>query len=321
MYKRGFHLVPHVLNWPPNYLRPLGELAVTPTKAICAATVAFLLLNTSAFPATSGLKAVPNNFVPGRFDIVGEPSGYDPKSPHVFIHQPKVGKLHPVLLYIHGGRGLTIGSLAVTRYFQTLGFATVAFDAFKMNNISGLKSKEFDTKLSLTAKQTILTAIAEQAFDWILNQSWADTARIYIYGHSNGARVALAMAARVQKNNVPMIFAEAPAHCCIPLPGILNVPVKLIFGDKDNYAGKSEGDFLYERWSITNRTSTKQWAQAQLVTGKLEIIFYHGGHGLFLGEGVRSVRVSGTRWYLGGDVGRLKLDIKTWVTEPLSHSH
>jgi dienelactone hydrolase len=144
-------------------------------------------------PASSEVKVVPRQF---GLDIVGEPTGFDPKSAQVFIHRPKGSKPVPVLLFIHRGGGLTPGSQKVPAYFQSLGLATVAFDAFKLNKIAGFSPEELSTKLSLSAKQRMLTPVAEQALEWILKQEWADPKRIYIYGHSNGARVALVMAER-----------------------------------------------------------------------------------------------------------------------------
>jgi dienelactone hydrolase len=263
---------------------------------------------------TSGYCEV--KLVPGRvapLDIVGEPAGFDSKSAQVFIHKPKSQKASPVLLYIHGGGGFTPGEQKVPELFRSFGFATVAFDAFRLNKIGGLSSQELSTKLSLTGKQQMLTPVAGQALDWILKQDWADQDRIYIYGHSNGARVALAMAGQVKPNNVRMIFADAPAHCCVTLPGALNVPVKLLFGDKDNYGGTGPNDLLYERRNPMTGDSIKQWSQKQLASGKLEIKFYDGGHGQFLGKGIPAVRVRDTQWRLGGDAERWKADITAWI--------
>lgn len=263
-------------------------------------------------PALADVKVVPGQF---GLDIVGDVAGFDPKSPQVFIFKPNSPKPSPVLLYIHGGAGLTPGERKVPELFQTMGFATVAFDAFKLNKISGLSPQELSTKLSLPAKQQMLTPVAQQAFDWILKQPWADAGRVVIYGHSNGARVALAMADKVDAKNVPLIFAEGPAHCCVALPGTLNVPVKLILGDKDTYGGTHENDLLFARRSPLTTMPTKEWAETQKASGRLEIKFYDGGHGIFLGKGIPSVQARGTQWRLGGDADRWKADVKAWVAK------
>jgi dienelactone hydrolase len=273
-----------------------------------------LALHISVASASSAVAQV--KIVPGQFglDITGEPAGFDPKNPDVFVDRPKTQKPAPVLLYIHGGGGLTPGERKVPEFFRSMGFATVAFDAFKINKISGYSALDLSTKLSLPGKQRMLTPVSEQALVWILMQPWADTERIYIYGHSNGARVALVMAGKVDPKNVRLIFAEGPAHCCVAYPDSLTVPVKLMFGDKDTYGGTRRDDLLYTRRNPTTADSTKQWAEKQQSGGKLEIKFYDGGHGQFLGKGLPPVKARGTEWRVGGDAERWRADVKAWVT-------
>jgi dienelactone hydrolase len=262
--------------------------------------------------ALSDVKVVPGQF---GLDIAGEPVGFDPKNPQVFIDRAKGTKPAPVLLYIHGGGGFTPGERKVPEFFRSLGFSTVAFDAFKLNKISGLSSYDLSTKLSLPGKQRMLVPVSEQALEWILKQPWTDTGRIYIYGHSNGARVSLVMAGKVDPENVRLIFAEGPAHCCVAYPESVAVPVKLMFGDKDTYGGTRADDLLYTRRNPTTGDSTKQWAEKQLASGKLEIKLYDGGHGQFLGKGLPPVKARGTEWRVGGDAERWKADIKAWIAK------
>ncbi len=253
------------------------------------------------------------NLVPGKvaaFDITGEPSGFDPKSKYTFVDRPKREGVVPVLLYIHGGGGYIEHDKKAVAFFKGMGFATVAFDAFKLNKIP-LSSNDLSQKLSLNAKQRMLLPVSTEALAWILEQEWADKSAIYIYGQSNGARIALVLAGRVDQNNVRLVMAEAPAQCCIPLPAALRVPTKLFYGNADNWGATEENDLLYTQKS-GSLASVKEWAETQN-DGNLEVKFYDGGHGLFYGKGVPSVRIGGVVRPKGGDVEKLKRDIKEWV--------
>jgi dienelactone hydrolase len=271
-------------------------------KLILASLVCIGLFPT---PALSQIKFVPSRF---GLDIEGSPAGFNSKSPHVFVSRPRGKERSPVLLYIHGGAGFGPVDKAVTEFFRSLGFGTVAFDAFKLNQIALMS-----TRVTLSAKQKMLVPVSEQTLAWVATQDWATPGSIYIYGHSNGATVALWLAGRVDPTQVRAIFAEGPAQCCLSLPEQLNVPVKLLFGDQDNWGGDRNQDLLFKRINPLTGTSTKNWADRKASDSKFEVKIYKGGHGLFGGMGQSSIKARGAQWRRGGDDKAVKADIKQWI--------
>jgi len=143
-----------------------------------------------------------------------------------------------------------------------------------------------------------------------VTQPGLDTRRIHIYGLSNGADVAANLAAVVDPAHVVTVFAEGTAGAGLGLPDRLAVPLRMIFGRLDNFAGQHAQDWRWQRrvpcrlnraWpdappgnaSMCNAGTTPaehtqspgDWAEEQRQRGAdVDLWFYEGGaHGIFLG--------------------------------------
>ena len=97
----------------------------------------------------------------------------------------QIEKKPPVMIYAHGGGGFFGSSGARVRIFKQEGFATVAFDAFKLH---GLDGEYVNIRYSNSGKQDMIIPIMKVAYDYVLRRSDWDTERIFLYGVLNGGR-------------------------------------------------------------------------------------------------------------------------------------
>jgi len=182
---------------------------------------------------------------PQTFSVLGKLSGFDPCHKTVEFSIPRSSQKPPLMIYIHGGGGKSDGK-DIVREFNNKGMATLLFDAYEMNEMyQGWRF--FSVQVTLEARQRMIFKTVLEAYKWALTRSDIDTTRIYFYGLSNGAVVAANLAAVVNPENVPMIFAEGMPGSGLGLPDKTRVPLTLIYGELDNYGGETETSWIWQR--------------------------------------------------------------------------
>jgi len=243
----------------------------------------------------------------GMHSVNGRLAGFDPANTSVIFALPP-GPPGPLVLLIHGAGGMGDNANVIAA-IRAAGIGVLAFDAYRMNSLER-PSTFWVRNVTYEARQRMIFTTARAAYLWVINQPGIDARRIHLYGVSNGADVALNMAAIVEPAHVRTVFAEAPAGAGLGLPDRLAVPVRVIFGLLDNYAGQHVEDWRWKRtvpcrlnilWPDTppgnaatcnrergssGRTqSPGDWAEEQRTRGAdIETWFYEGGaHGMFLG--------------------------------------
>jgi dienelactone hydrolase len=182
---------------------------------------------------------------PQMHSVVGTLSGFDPCHSSVEFDIPRANTKPPLLIYIHGGGGKSDGK-DITRAFRSNGVATLLFDAYEMNGFNQ-GWRFFSVKVTSEARQRMLFKSVYDAYKWALTRTDIDTNKIYFYGLSNGASVAANMSAVVDPTNVPAIFAEGMSGTGIGLPDSPKIPIKLIYGELDNFAGDTETSWIWDR--------------------------------------------------------------------------
>lgn len=257
----------------------------------------------------------------GWFTVAGPVASFDPTSPHVEIWAPGSSQNPPVMVFAHGGAGYRDDDHARVEMFRRFGFATVSFDAYEMN---GLTDWEFvSRKVTNSAKQKMIWGIYEGAVSYAVARSDWDGQNTFLYGTSNGGRVALYAGSLLKLDGIQGIVAEAPAATGLPL-GDYAIPTIVIFGKLDTWAGKSETDFVWTRTYPNSPTSIADWVEAmQRRSRPVRFIFYeNAGHLLFDGPlekvTVKRGKAIAFSAYRGADAGVLEQyehDVMTFVSD------
>jgi dienelactone hydrolase len=209
------------------------------------------------------------------------------------------GEGRKLMIYAHGGAGLTRADEDRVAIFRKLPFDVVYFDAFRMNE---LDSRWANRSLSDTAKQDLIGKILTGAIEHFQKLGYTS---IVLYGQSNGARVVInAPAQLANQSSIKLILAEAPSNYGHPLPEKLGVPTKLFVGLKDNWAGRSEDDLMWLRTNPISGRSLKDWIGAQQSqSSPVTVELYQGaGHSFHFGPLTpikRKLRGFDTVGYLG----------------------
>lgn len=209
------------------------------------------------------------------------------------------GEGRRLMIYAHGGAGLTRADEDRVAIFRKLPFDVVYFDAYRMND---LDSRWANRNLSDTAKQDLIGKILTGAIEHFQKLGYTS---IVLYGQSNGARVVInAPAELANQSSIKLILAEAPSNYGHPLPEKLNVPTKVFVGLKDNWAGRSEDDLMWLRLNPVSGMSLKDWIGVQQSqSGPVSVELYQGaGHSFHYGPLTpitRKLRGFDTVGYLG----------------------
>lgn len=219
-----------------------------------------ILFTTTAFgleckPETHGSAEIK----PWRHEIVtvtGKLSGFDPCNKSVEYNVPKSTIKPPLMIYVHGGGGKGDGR-NIIKEFYARGMATLIFDAYVMNGFEQ-GYMFWGVKATNEARQRMIYKVALEAYHWALTQPDIDTNRIYIYGLSNGAAVAINLAAVVDPKHVKAVFAEGTPGQGIGLPDKVQVPIKAIYGELDNYGSTSERNWQWNRTEACNFNKTDE---------------------------------------------------------------
>ncbi len=162
------------------------------------------------------------------------------------------------------------------------GFATISFDSYEMN---GLDWNFVTRRVTNNGKQNLIWGVFEGALKYALkeNKKW-DVNNIFLYGASNGGRTVLYAGSEFPFKNIRGIISEAPAATGYAL-GDLNIPAIILFGAMDNWAGKSETDYVWTRTYPNSPISVEDWLKSQQEKSHpIKFIFYeNAGHLLFEG--------------------------------------
>lgn len=236
--------------------------------------ITLLLCNKFAFSAPEFSKG------PGLLFLVGSSAGFTDSNK--FVNFEKIREENnKLMIYAHGGSGLTEADRLRVTLFKKLGFDTVSFDAFAMNDLDGTW---VNRNLTDRAKQDLIMNVMSGAIDTMLNKS--NYSDVVLYGQSNGAKVVI-NAIKNQENykRIKLILSEAPPPSGYPLPPNLQIPTFLFYGEKDNWAGANEKDLMWTRRTPNQQFSIIEWAERLNVEGQpVKMIFYpNSGHSFHSG--------------------------------------
>lgn len=182
----------------------------------------------------------------GFFTITGQLGGFDPCEPNVKFRIPEGAKKPPLIISVHGGGGIQ-DVLKSSDVFYREGFASLAFDAYSMQGISGKDSKFWAFSVSNEARQRLIYSSALAAYRWAIQRDDIDVNRLYFFGISNGATVVANLASVVSPVHVKGIIAEGITPIGIGLPDTVAVPILLAFGRLDNFGNPDPNG---KRWEL-----------------------------------------------------------------------
>jgi dienelactone hydrolase len=210
-----------------------------------------------------------------------------------------------LMIYGHGGGGLRNSDKKRIQIFKNLGFDTISFDAFKANNIQD--HRWANRNLSNFAKQDLVMQIMDGAIDYA-SKPESSYQNIILFGQSNGARASIVSAKKFERNKrVRVVLSEGTAGVGHDLPEDIKIPVVIFYGEKDNWGGEGEEDYIWTT-GLGGGATVEEWFKDQKDKGaNVQMIFYpNAGHSLHGGKGLtaitRTMR-SGrtTTGYLGAD--------------------
>lgn len=193
---------------------------------------------TSPENGTAELSEVRN----GLYTVVGKLADFDPCHASVSYQVPKSAGKPPLMIALHGGGGID-DLKNTTPAFAKLGMAVLSFDAFAMNfptNYRQVIDLNVAQRTSLESRQRMIFSAALGAYQWAKQQKDIDTNNIYIYGISNGAAVALNLAAVVDPKHVKAVFAEGAPPVGLGFPKDVRVPTYVVYGTEDNFGGTAK---------------------------------------------------------------------------------
>ena len=202
---------------------------------------------------------------------------FDPDSPSVEIWIPSERRSAPVVVYAHGGAGFREDDRRRVSMLRRHGFATISFDSYEMN---GLEDWRFVTsRVTNSGKQNMIWNVFKGAVAYAADNDGWENRNIFLYGASNGARVVLHGATEFPDASIRGVIAEAPTANGYPI-GDIAVPTIIPFGKKDNWAGRSETDYIWTRTYPSSPISLEQLiATLQAKGSPVRFLFYdNAGH-------------------------------------------
>ena len=166
--------------------------------------------------------------------------------------------------------------------FRRIGFATISFDSYEMN---GSDDWNFVTgKITNGGKQNMIWGVFKGAVEYAAKNNDWDNRNIFLHGGSNGGRVVTYSGSELANEHIRGIISEAPAATGFTL-GDYNIPTTIPFGSMDNWAGRSETDYVWTRTYPSSPVSIEDWVKSLQDKGRpIRFIFYeNAGHLLFEG--------------------------------------
>ena len=213
---------------------------------------------------------------------IDDKSIFSPTHHEVEIFDPGKGKKPPILIYAHGGSGYLGSDSERVSMFRQRGFATISFDAYKMN---GLNPREVNQYYSLEDKQSPTLNVAKGAYEYALTRKDWDTRNIFVYGQSNGGRVAINLPGFVtDASHIRGILAEGMSAGGLPNPD-LKIPTRVYYGKQDTWGGAVT---MWTRRRHNNRpVSVEDWVAERRKAGTdIELVLYeNAGHSIHYSGG------------------------------------
>lgn len=317
---------------------------------VCLALLASLWMparGETCDPPASGVAQL-IEVAPRFFSVIGSLATFDPCHRSVDFNRPWGVDKPPLMIISHGGSGLGPSERNLATALRRLGIATLVYDAYEMNGL--YRPWQFwASNVTNEARQRMNYKVTLGAYEWALRQEKIDTRRIYFHGVSNGAATVVNIAAAVDPAHVKGAFAEGLPGAGLGLPDDLRVPVRLVHGRLDNYAGRTVDEW---RWLIQESCANNglperfiqppgnaarcnfrvnpraltptplAWYEEQKAKGAdIDIWWYDGAaHGMFLGPVSRDMRAWGANepryaWTGGDQASRDKFlsDFKGFV--------
>jgi dienelactone hydrolase len=153
----------------------------------------------------------------------------------------------PLVIIAHGGGGLGMLENNLATALRKHDIATLVFDAYHLNGF--YQGYPFwGSQATNESRQRMIYKAAKGAYEWALTQSdKVDTRAIFLQGVSNGAAVVANLASVVSPEHVLAVIPEGLPGMGIGLPDTVAVPVRLVFGKLDNYGGKHQEDWMWQR--------------------------------------------------------------------------
>ena len=265
---------------------------------------------------------------PGFFTVSGKLGGFDPCEGSVKFRVPADSVKPPLMISVHGGGG--IGDvLKSDEAFHQKGMATLAFDAYAMQGLTGRTSLFWARSVTNEARQRMIYSTALAAYRWALTRTDIDNSRIYLFGISNGAAVVANLAGVVDPAHVKGVISEGVTPIGLGLPDEVRVPVLLAFGKFDDFGnpdpqgnrwtlsddcriniqfpGVPPGSARYCNQSTLGRRipHALDWAESvQKRGGRIEIRYFDDmAHSAFFGPLVRTRATWGSGQTLGASLG------------------
>ncbi len=171
---------------------------------------------------------------PQFFTVSGRMGGFDPCEPNVKFRIPAGASNPPLMISVHGGGGIQDVLMSDDAFFRH-GMATLAFDAYAMQGLTGRTSLFWARSVTNEARQRMIYTTALAAYRWAIQRTDIDTKRIYLFGISNGAAVVANLAGVVDPTHVKGVIAEGITPIGLGLPDAIRVPVQLVFGKLDDF--------------------------------------------------------------------------------------
>ena len=265
---------------------------------------------------------------PNFFTVSGPMGGFDPCERNVKFRVPKGVSKPPLMISVHGGGGIN-DVLMSDEAFSRYGMATLTFDAYAMQGLTGRNSLFWARSVTNEARQRMIYTTALAAYQWAIKRTDVDTSRIYLFGISNGATVVANLAGAVDPVHVKGVIAEGITPIGLGLPDEIKVPVQLVYGKLDNYGNPDpKGD----RWTLSddcranirfasvpagsseycNRSTpgmripdAQEWTNAVLKRGgQIEVVYVDDmAHNAYFGPLTRSTATWGNGQTLGASLG------------------
>lgn len=184
---------------------------------------------------------------PGYFTVSGRMGGFDPCDDRVKFRLPEGRSKAPLMISVHGGGGINDVLMSDEAFFRS-GMATLTFDAYAMQGLTGRSSLFWARSVTNEARQRMIYTTALAAYRWAIQRTDVDTSRIYLFGISNGAAVVANLAGAVDPLHVKGIIAEGITPIGLGLPDEIKVPVQLVFGKLDDFGNADPNG---NRWTLT----------------------------------------------------------------------
>lgn len=253
----------------------------------------------------------------GMLHLVGTSAVFSLDSWHVSVDKVKEQN-HKVVVYAHGGSGLTQSDRARIGMMKNFGFDVVYFDAFAMNHLDGTWANR---NISDASKQQIIKNVFDGACEYVLAQP--HYSHMVFYGQSNGGKVAIAAIDKFQMNSqLKLVLAEAPASWGPPLPDYVVVPTVIFWGERDNWGGWGESDLLFWRktpitefeWEL--KLSNSEWVErAKQNKYPVSAISYReSGHDFYAGN-IRPVFRRMSHADIVGYLGSTRDDLTKYIND------